>query len=313
MNRYAPFVLTITIVAIVVVGVLALGRGPDAVREDRTTSVATSDTRSPIRVLDTDLDDTILDWLAGAPTEGSTGSPPTTAVLGSAAATYRALIDGDLTVAGSLADEFAYDVEELARGSALRPEDAALAPYGVYVHRPSGRALLVEVPHPFSERLTVEAGARLAETLDARDLLVAGAHRRAGSDTDVAHAAASVFETVHRQALSADATVVQLHGFDPANHPGLSADVILSSGTPDPNAPVTALEATLVAAGFDVCVYDGTACAGLAGTTNQQGRSAREAGAHFVHIEIALPVRLDATSFERLLGALASGLSGQVS
>lgn len=307
MNRFLPYLLVGLVVLITVGGVLRLAGDEDRVGPGPM-STPLIEVDAAVPVVETELDEQLAAWLADAPPEASGVRPPDVGVLGAAAATYRALADGDAAGARETAAEFGYQIEAVENGTAVIAADPRSTPYGVYVRAHDGRPMVIEVPHPVSERITVGAGARLAATVQARDLIVAGAHRRAGDETDAAHDAGSVFDTWHRQTLPDSDVVVQLHGFDPANHPGITADVVLSSGAPGRNARIEGVAAALRASGFEVCVYDGSDCSSLAGTTNLQGRSARDAGVDFVHVELALPLRLDAARLTRFIGALAGGL-----
>ncbi len=99
--------------------------------------------------------------------------------------------------------------------------------------------------------------------------------------------------------------VLQLHGFASGDHPDSYGDVVLSSTVDEPSPLVERLADELEGAGFDVCVYDGEDCAGLAGTQNVQAAQARAVGAEFVHFEISDDVRLDPERAEDLLGVVA--------
>ncbi len=187
----------------------------------------------------------------------------------------------------------------------------AEAGLGVYAVREAAGApatLVVEVPHPRADRWTEGLGVELFSALDADALLVAGAHRTAGSGSaDVAHQPASAFAAVDRAIVGTGTVVVQVHGFDASWHRG-SADVVLSSTDPTPGTVVEELADALEDSGFDTCVYDGERCDALAGTRNAQAAHARAVGATFVHLELAADLREAGPAREEVVEALTETL-----
>lgn len=170
-------------------------------------------------------------------------------------------------------------------------------------------ALVIEVPHPRADRWTEQLGPELFTALDAEALFVAGAHRTAGDGAaDVAHEKGSTFAAVDRAVVGRGTVVLQVHGFDDANHKG-SAEVVLSSAQATPSPLVLDLAEALQAAGIDTCVYDGEQCSSLAGTTNVQAAHARDVGATFVHLELAPDLREDGPGREQLVKVLTDVLT----
>ncbi len=191
------------------------------------------------------------------------------------------------------------DPEEGARG---------LGAYAVRQGTGAPAALVVEVPHPRSDRHTEDLGVELFTASGADVLLVAGAHRTAGEGAaDVAHEPASAFAAVDRAVVGPGTVVVQVHGFDESRHRG-SSSVVLSSTEAAPDPLVRQLAAAFEDAGVEACLYDGEDCAALAGTRNVQGAHARGVGATFVHLELAAELRDSASGRRRVVEVLTDVL-----
>jgi hypothetical protein len=141
-------------------------------------------------------------------------------------------------------------------------------------------ALLLEVPHPGSDRLTARLGLELFEAIPEAALLVAGAPRRYA---DVAHLPDSVF---HAFAQTLATTELQLHGFAAASAP--DTDAVLTAGVGVVTDLHHALTAALADQGFRVRHHEH-----LAGRTNSQGIAAAARGTTFLHLELAPVVRLE--------------------
>jgi hypothetical protein len=167
--------------------------------------------------------------------------------------------------------------------------------WGLYVLRthPSSR-LDVQVPHPLFDVNTPELGVSAFRRARAESLFVAGTHRYANADgtSDVAHSAQSIFQQATRAVVGPGALVLQFHGFGEDSFPHYG-EVVVSDGQEPPSAQSLAVTDALRAAGFTACLYDGTGCAGLAATTNVQGRWTRTTGAGFLHIELVRHLRDD--------------------
>lgn len=138
----------------------------------------------------------------------------------------------------------------------------------------SSPTLLIEVPHPDSDRFTARLGLALFHAIPDAALLVAGAHRR---HADVAHDAGSLF---HAFAQTLGTTELQLHGFAATSAPG--TDAVLSAGAGRPTGLHRTLTKTLTHQGFRVRHHEH-----LAGRTNAQGIAAATRGSPFLHLELA--------------------------
>lgn len=254
-----------------------------------------------------------------ARTEGYRAATPAEAqVLADA---FRAVRTGDLTQAAVLAASVDYDVVR-QRDSATGRRMIALRErrnrdgtwphaWGLFLFAPDATArVAVEVAHPIADLETELVGVETFRRLDARVLLVAGAHRDADRDgsADVAHRHHSAFQVVHEAAVEPGWRVVQLHGFGESNHPGYG-DVVVSAGTADPGPTVTGVWQALRTNGFVACLYDGAACRDLAATSNVQGRQTRSVGATFIHVEAARAVRADSFRRTRMVSAVVDGLA----
>lgn len=144
---------------------------------------------------------------------------------------------------------------------------------------PESPELLVEVPHPGSDRCTTRLGRELRQAIPTAALLVAGTHRRTA---DVAHRTDSVF---HAWAQALALPEIQLHGFATASAPG--TDAILSPGAGNRTHLHEGLREALNHHGFRVRHHEH-----LAGRTNAQGLAAAARGTPFLHLELAPAVRL---------------------
>ncbi|HEY0447643.1 hypothetical protein [Actinophytocola sp.] len=170
---------------------------------------------------------------------------------------------------------------------------------------PTGRpTLVIEVPHPRSDRRTARLGLELFHAVPGSALLVAGAHRTAGGGAaDVAHRTDSMFH-VWAGVLGTRAPEVQLHGYAAASLPAFDA-VTSASGGVATAAHVAARDA-LAARGFRVCAgwWLGT-CGRLEGTTNVQGIAAAGRGSPFLHLELAPGPRTDPAGRAAVVAAIA--------
>ncbi len=138
--------------------------------------------------------------------------------------------------------------------------------------------LLIEVPHPGSDRLTARLGLELFHAVPTATLLVAGAHR---DQADVAHRTDSLFHTVS-QALALPE--LQLHGFAADTAPGI--DAVVSAGVGEQGELHRQVEKALVQQGFRTGHHER-----LAGRTNAQGIAAAACGRTFLHLELAPVLR----------------------
>lgn len=138
--------------------------------------------------------------------------------------------------------------------------------------------LLIEVPHPGSDRLTARLGLELFHAIPTASLLVAGAHR---NQVDVAHRTDSLFHTVAQTLALPE---IQLHGFATRTAPDI--DAVVSAGAGARGEPHRAVEKALVQHGFRIGHHER-----LAGRTNAQGIAAAAAGRPFLHLELAPVLR----------------------
>jgi len=139
--------------------------------------------------------------------------------------------------------------------------------------------LLIEVPHPGSDRLTARLGLDLFHAIPTAALLVAGAHRDV---VDVAHRTDTIF---HAFAQTLATTEIQLHGFAAASAP--DTDAIVSPGAGRVTELHHVLKKTLTRQGFRVHHHEH-----LAGRTNAQGIASAARGTPFLHLELAPLLRL---------------------
>ena len=217
---------------------------------------------------------------------------------------FTALADGHERRAASLGTRVGYRVARAGGVRLLEPgARARRRGWGVFAHRPDGADLAIEVPHPGSDLDTEDLGIRLFQASGARALLVAGARREA---VDVAHDEESPFALVSAALARPGLVTVQLHGFDEREHD--VGDAVISSGTDQPDPAAERVAEALGRAGYEVCLYRGGACEALAGRTNLQQRAAHEAGAQFVHVELARPLRDSAADRARVARVLGEAL-----
>jgi hypothetical protein len=81
----------------------------------------------------------------------------------------------------------------------LREEKPIQKGWGLYAFRVDSTSnIIIEAPHPLYDRRTPSIALDVYRALDARALLIAGAHRNANDDgsADVAHAPDSIFQSV---------------------------------------------------------------------------------------------------------------------
>jgi hypothetical protein len=272
-----------------------------------------------------DLDRWVAKFVASIPGRGARGYVPPTReqadVLGAAVRAARA---DDLVTASRLLGPLAFQARELrdsATGRRLivlveqRDTDGSWPhAWGMYVIAPKAAStILIEVPHPVADEATEKLGVAAFRAGAAAALLVAGAHRSATWDADVAHEDGSAFEAVHESLVLPGTRVLQLHGFDGDAHPSRYGDSVVSDGIDAaevsvPSAATAAVAAALSDAGFRVCLQHRDACSGLAATSNVQGKSARQLGGSFVHIEVETTIRADPERGQQLAQVAAAAL-----
>ena len=82
----------------------------------------------------------------------------------------------------------------------LREQQPIEKGWGLYAFRVDSTSnIIIEAPHPLYDRRTPSVALDLYRALNARALLIAGAHRNANEDgsADAAHAPDSIFQSVH--------------------------------------------------------------------------------------------------------------------
>lgn len=181
---------------------------------------------------------------------------------------------------------------------------------GLYVVRIGRRApLVIEAPHPVSDQSSELVAAAVFADTRAEALIVAGTRRDAAPDgsADAAHGETTAFAAVDQRLSVPGVTVVQIHGFATAKHPGYP-QVVLSDSTPAPGRWLTALAQALQRAGFSTCVFDGSVCRELGATHNVEAAQAQASGARFVHVELADGTRQSFDARRRVSAALAHAL-----
>jgi hypothetical protein len=210
----------------------------------------------------------------------------------------------------------------------IAEEDAKKRGAGLCVVRTgAARPFLIEAPHTFFDRGTLDIALLAFERLEARALLI-NTMRRSAAETkkeraedaregdspqDLAHAQKSFFSTSHVELTRADPeiVVVQLHGFKDERAPGV--DVVVSAAKTRGDARSVAASLGRVVPGDRVRLYPDQ-IDDLGGTKNRQTELSRTAKVAFVHVEISatLRTRLNedqgfAARFVDALGAARSG------
>ncbi|MBN1609509.1 MAG: hypothetical protein JW940_22955 [Polyangiaceae bacterium] len=197
---------------------------------------------------------------------------------------------------------------------------------GALVISPSSTVrLLVEAPHTFFDRNTLDIALAVFQTLSARALLVNTVHRGSGasedervrvslsgkSPADSAHAEHTFFLAAHRALVQTDPalTTLQLHGFRDDAAPGV--DIIVSAARTRGNAVALADALRHVLEPSRVRAYP-KEIRTHGGTTNAQAAASRELGSQFFHLEMSASLRNrlkeDAALGERFAKALAEGV-----
>ena len=226
------------------------------------------------------------------------------------AALAARLLNQDIARAGALAAANSYELlaysdrgDQGAADWILREVKPIRKGWGLYVLRAEpANALIIEAPHPLADAGTPGVALAVYRALQARALLIAGAHRDANADgsADAAHTTQSIFQAMHL-ALTASGSpiVLQIHGFAASKHPGYP-QIILSHDLGTMTEMLDRLAQALTANGLTVGVCDGKSWTALCGETNVQSQHMR-AGL-FIHLELDEAVRAHT---EPLLAALA--------
>ena len=118
--------------------------------------------------------------------------------------------------------------DENANNFMLREDLSPPRGWGLYLFRAGANSnIIIEAPHPLADEGSPLVAVDIYRALNARALLIAGAHRDANSDgsADTSHATQTVFQSVHesltQNILNTTDTVIvlQIHGFSSGKHP----------------------------------------------------------------------------------------------
>ncbi|MEU9791618.1 hypothetical protein AB0E27_13495 [Streptomyces sparsogenes] len=186
--------------------------------------------------------------------------------------------------------------------------DTGPAPRGwgrVYLDLSAPVRWSVQVPHPVADARTEQLGVGVLRGTPGGALVIAGAHRDAGTGdaADVAHRRDTVFAAVCAELAGRGLPGLQIHGFADDSAP--DHDVIASTGraTHESRAAARALAAALRTRDFTVCRAWVRSCP-LEGHTNEQGRTAAARDSTFLHVEFANAVRTDHRAAGRAVAAM---------
>jgi len=204
----------------------------------------------------------------------------------------------------------------------LREADPSKNGWGLYVFRAdTNSSVIIEAPHPIYDEGTPTLAADLFRALDARALLVAGAHRDANRDgsADVSGKPQSIFQAVHetelQQAIASTGSgiILQIHGFRASKHPAYP-HVIISLEQGNNLNPIdlvkgkqlaSDIEKALNNAGIKTGLCGGGEWLDLCGATNVQATLMTQG--IFIHIELDESIRGNDKKFiEALISVLAN-------
>lgn len=199
---------------------------------------------------------------------------------------------------------------------------------GLAAVRPGkSRPFVIEAPHTFFDRSTLDVALAVFERLEARALLVNTMHRSGGatpeqreeeirrgtSKQDLAHVEQSFYSTAHAEVVRADPelVVLQIHGFRDDFVPGTSAVVSAAKTRGDAKSVAVALRQAFP--GMTFRVYPDEVDT-LGGTKNRQAELSRAARAPFLHLELSATLRAalssDPEQAQRFADALAAAKGG---
>lgn len=216
---------------------------------------------------------------------------------------------GDFLHASELAKEYDYSLtrfldhgNEKASSHLLQETRPRPKGWGMYVLREEKtNNIIVEAPHPLADKRSDLVALDIYRALNARALLIAGAHRDANYDgsADVSHTSESIFQSVHETLLQDTSTVsgvpvvLQIHGFATNKHPDYPR-VVLGFGQTISQAEISLaneLVDVLLARDVTADICDGDSWQDLCGTKNVQGSHSE--GVIFLHIELEEAMRSD--------------------
>jgi hypothetical protein len=235
--------------------------------------------------------------------------PPTNKEQADCAELVSVLSTGDLARAVDLASGNDYTLnyyvdrgDDDAVSYLLREQKPIQKGWGLYAFRVDSTSnIIIEAPHPLYDRRTPSVGLDIYRALNARALLIAGAHRHANRDglADVAHATKSIFQSIHValsqevQTESGDVIILQIHGFHTTKHAGYPQVVFglgknaQAKGVALAQKIKNALAEQGISAGL--CMGIGSELEDLCAKTNVQGSLTNEGA--FIHIELDEKIR----------------------
>jgi hypothetical protein len=204
-----------------------------------------------------------------------------------------------------------YDLGDFgAESYVLREQHPIERGWGSYFFRKSdAHNIVVESPHPLADLNTPFVALDLYRALQAKALLVAGAHRDTNADgsSDPTHATETIFQTMHDTLLipagqPMEQTIfLQIHGYSAQEHPDFPQVVIGYNWKNDQGkeAILQSIIAALQKHNITTGVCTGKNYQGLCGTSNVQ-RQIMDEGI-FIHLELGLPLRLNDGNFVKAM------------
>lgn len=256
-----------------------------------------------------DLAPHILSFAAGLDPERPY-RPPTVAERRAGADGFAELLDGG-NVAETQLKELGFSIQDGVdsvtgrRYTLAMNESESERAWGVYlIDRSAPPSVVVEIPHPNSDLRTEQMGLSYFRMVPGTVLLMAGAHRRAGTQADVAHRENSMFHTIATELAERGYGQIQFHGFHDSSQPG--KDIVLSTGAAKVDETALRMADRLAEAGFALCHAWAESCRGLEGNANVQGKMAAANGTAFIHIEVSSTIRGDERTREAVVSALAA-------
>jgi len=217
------------------------------------------------------------------------------------------MIDDKSEIASKLASKYDYKIsslfdqgDSLAESYVLMEQSPIKRGWGLYIFRKSAkRDIVIEAPHPVADAYTPTVGLDLYRALDAKALLVAGAHRDANADgsADPTHTVNTIFQTIHTSLFKSTGqpdvktVFIQIHGYSTEGHENYPQVVIGYNWKNDPKKDLLLgkIVNALQQAGLSAGVCEGNKFQGLCGTLNVQRQEMD--GGIFIHLEISKAIR----------------------
>ncbi|EME58629.1 hypothetical protein [Amycolatopsis decaplanina] len=236
--------------------------------------------------------------------------PPDVAERRAGAEGFTVLLDGG-NAAGTRLQELGFSIQDGVdsatgrRYTLVMNEPGTDRAWGLYlIDRSAPPSIVVEIPHPNSDLRTEQMGLSYFRMVPGAVLLMAGAHRRAGTQADVAHRENSMFHAIATELAERGYGQIQFHGFHDSSQPG--KDIVLSAGAARVDDTAWRMADRLTVAGFTLCHAWAESCRGLEGNANVQGKMAAANGTAFMHIEVSSTIRADERSREAVVRALVA-------